>query len=45
MVNNALLMNTDSNLCPALLTCSDLIAVKYILKLLIIVVQVTSCGF
>ena len=40
MVNKELIMNTYSNLCSMLLICSDLIIVKYIVKLLIIVVQV-----
>ena len=45
MVNDELIMNTNSNFCPTLLICSDLIGVKYILKFLIIVVQVPSCVF
>ena len=38
--DNELIMNTYSNICPTLLICSDLIMVKYIVKLLIIV----TCG-
>ena len=44
-----LIMNTYSNLFPTFLICSDFITAKYIVKLLIIVlqssVQVPSCGF
>ena len=45
MVNNEVIINAYSNLCPALLICSDLITVKYIVKLLIVVLRVPSSGF
>ena len=38
MVDNELIMNVYSNLCPTLLICSDLIRVRYIVKVLIAVI-------